>query len=45
MQQLSFCIEAYLDWKTELNGHGNEIGEVKRVMTQDWGLSGQAKVI
>ena len=28
-----FCVELYLDWKTELNGHGNEIGEVKRLMT------------
>ena len=29
-----FCIEAYSGWKIELNAHENEIGEVKRIMTQ-----------
>jgi len=39
------CIEAYLDWKAELNEHENEIWEVGRVMTEDRCLLGQARVI
>ena len=41
----SIMIKVQLGWKTNLDGHVNEIGEVGRIMTQEQCLLGQVGVI
>jgi len=33
-------LKAYLVWRTELNGHGDEMGELERVTNQEQWLLG-----